>query len=179
MKGMLKSGLPSCLTQAPTWMHLPISFRRACLWISYRWIILPERHRFWIFLLIHRGQLRLTICYPIVILFKDSDFVLIHTGWSRYWGLVSYNTGYPVLSGNAADWICGFNLKGLGVDAISVDPPQAPGLPVHHRLLKQQMIIVENLNRLQDLPQSGFVFLALPLKIRDGDGSPVRAVAMT
>ena len=115
---------------------------------------------------------------PYRYLIQNSDFVLIHTGWSRHWGHASYHTGYPVLSGNAADWICGFGLKGLGVDAISVDPPQAPGLPVHRRLLERQMIIVENLNRLQDLPQSGFTFFALPLRIRDGDGSPVRAVAM-
>ena len=115
---------------------------------------------------------------PYRYLIQNSDFVLIHTGWSRHWGHASYNTGYPVLSGNAADWICGFGLKGLGVDAISVDPPQAPGLPVHRRLLEQQMILVENLNRLQDLPQSGFTFFALPLRIQDGDGSPVRAVAM-
>ena len=43
---------------------------------------------------------------------------------------------------------------------------------------KRQIILVENLNRLQDLPQSGFTFFALPLRIKDGDGSPVRAVAM-
>ena len=115
---------------------------------------------------------------PYRYLIQNSDFVLIHTGWNRHWGHASYHTGYPVLSGNAADWICGFGMKGLGVDAISVDPPQAPGLPVHRRLLERQMIIVENLNRLQDLPQSGFTFFALPLRIRDGDGSPVRAVAM-
>jgi arylformamidase len=111
-------------------------------------------------------------------LIQSSDFILIHTGWSRHWGLETYYTGFPVLSGNAADWICGFDLKGLGIDAISVDPLQAPGLPIHHRLLGQQMILVENLNRLQDLPQSGFTFFALPLRIQDGDGSPVRAVAM-
>ena len=115
---------------------------------------------------------------PYRYLIQSSDFILIHTGWSRHWGQASYHTGYPVLSVNAADWICGFGLKGLGVDAISVDPPQATGLPVHHRLLEQQMILVENLNRLQDLPQSGVTFFAFPLRIQDGDGSPVRAVAM-
>lgn len=109
---------------------------------------------------------------------QHSDFVLLRTGWSRHWGDAAYHTGYPVLSEKAADWICGFRLKGLGVDAISVDQPQAPGLPVHHRLLAHRMIIVENLNRLQDLPQSGFTFFALPLLIRNGDGSPIRAVAM-
>jgi kynurenine formamidase len=115
---------------------------------------------------------------PYRYLIQRSDFVLIHTGWSRHWGHACYNTGYPVLSERAADWICGFGLKGLGVDAISVDSPLSPGLPVHRRLLEQQLIIVENLNRLQDLPQSGFIFFALPLRIQDGDGSPVRAVAM-
>ena len=115
---------------------------------------------------------------PYRYLIQSSDFILIHTGWSRHWGRASYHTGYPVLSVNAADWICGFGLKGLGVDAISVDPPQATGLPVHRRLLEHRMILVENLNRLQDLPQSGVTFFAFPLRIQDGDGSPVRAVAM-
>jgi kynurenine formamidase len=115
---------------------------------------------------------------PYRYLIQKSNFVLIHTGWSRHWGQAAYNTGYPVLSGNAADWICGFGLKGLGVDAISVDPPLAPGFPVHRRLLEQQIIVIENLTRLQDLPQSGFSFFALPLRIQDGDGSPVRAIAM-
>ncbi|MCX5884059.1 MAG: cyclase family protein [Deltaproteobacteria bacterium] len=115
---------------------------------------------------------------PYRYLIQNSDFVLIHTGWSRHWGLAAYYTGYPILSGNAADWICGFSLKGLGIDAISVDPLHSPELPVHRRLLEQQVIIVENLTRLQDLPQSGFTFFALPLRIQDSDGSPVRAVAM-
>lgn len=115
---------------------------------------------------------------PYQQLIHRNDFILIRTGWSRHWDSETYNTGYPVLSLNAADWICGFGLKGFGIDAISVDPPQAPGLPVHRRLLEHQIIIVENLNRLQVLPQSGFIFIALPLKIQDGDGSPVRAVAM-
>jgi kynurenine formamidase len=111
-------------------------------------------------------------------LLQKADFILIHTGWSRHWGSDAYHSGYPVLSENAADWISQFNLKGLGVDAISVDILNAPDLPVHRRLLEHQMVIVENLNRLQDLPQSGFTFFALPLLIRGGDGSPVRAIGM-
>jgi arylformamidase len=115
---------------------------------------------------------------PYRYLIQTSNFVLLHTGWSRHWGLTAYNTGYPVLTESAADWICGFGLKGLGVDAISVDPLQATGLPVHRRLLEEQIIVIENLTRLKDLPQSGFTFFALPLRIQDGDGSPVRAIAM-
>ncbi len=127
----------------------------------------------------HSGQsIDIDDLLPYRYLIGKNDFVLIHTGWSRHWGYAAYYTGYPVLSGNAADWICGFGLKGLGVDAISVDSPGACGFPIHHRLLEHKMILVENLDRLQDLPQSGFTFFAMPLRIQDGDGSPVRAIAM-
>ena len=111
-------------------------------------------------------------------LLQHTDFALIHTGWSRHWGHDAYFFGYPVLSETAADWICNFRLKGLGVDALSVDLPDAPQLPVHRRLLDHQIVIIENLNHLQDLPPSGFIFIAFPLPIRDGDGSPVRAIGM-
>jgi arylformamidase len=111
-------------------------------------------------------------------LLQDTDFVLIHTGWSRLWGQEAYYFGYPVLSETAADWLCHFSLKGLGVDALSVDIPDSRDLPVHRRLLDRQIVIVENLNRLQDLPPSGFIFIALPLLLRNGDASPVRAAGM-
>lgn len=111
-------------------------------------------------------------------LFQQHDFILIHTGWSRFWASDAYYSGYPVLSGAAAEWIVQFDLKGVGVDAVSVDPLSSENLPVHHRLLDQGIIIVENLNRLHELPRSGFTFLALPLPVLGGDGSPVRAIAI-
>jgi arylformamidase len=111
-------------------------------------------------------------------LFIKSDFILIHTGWSRYWGDDAYYTGYPVLSLMAAEWICRFNLKGIGIDALSVDPLASQDLSLHRCLLKNRILIIENLCRLHLLPQSDFVFMAMPLNIVDGDGSPVRAIAI-
>jgi kynurenine formamidase len=40
------------------------------------------------------------------------------------------------------------------------------------------MVIVENLINLDKIPEGVFVFSALPLKIQNGDGSPIRAVAI-
>lgn len=107
-----------------------------------------------------------------------SEFVLIHTGWSRYWGTDAYYTRYPVLSVDAAEWIAGFHLKGLGVDAISVDHPDSSDFPVHRLLLAASILIIENLTGLNRLPSYGFTITAFPLKISDSDGSPVRAVAI-
>lgn len=106
------------------------------------------------------------------------DFVLLRTDWSARWGGGGYFEGFPVLSGEAARLLAGLGLKGLGVDAISVDPVGSQDFPVHRILLGADMIIVENLRGLGSLPPGEFIFSCLPLSIEDADGSPVRAVAM-
>jgi kynurenine formamidase len=109
-----------------------------------------------------------------------SRFVLLHTGWSRYWGRDAYFQGFPVLDLEAAAWLAAQGLGGVGVDAPSVDPMDggADGsYPVHRVLLEGGMVIVENLTDLHLLPQEGAVFACFPLPVRGGDGAPVRAVA--
>ena len=110
---------------------------------------------------------------------ETCDFVLLRTGWEQKWGADTYFSDFPTLNLSGAEFLAGFDLKGIGVDAISVDPVEAEDLPVHHVLLGRNMVIVENLLSLGELPKGGFTFMALPLKIRDADGSPVRALAVT
>ncbi|MBU4533745.1 MAG: cyclase family protein [Eubacteriales bacterium] len=107
-----------------------------------------------------------------------SDFVLLCTGWSRLWGRDEYFVGFPVLSPAAAEWIAQFPLKGLGVDAISVDAVGSTAFPVHKTLLQKDIVVIENLTNLKKLLDRQFQFHCFPLKITDGDGSPVRAVAI-
>lgn len=108
---------------------------------------------------------------------EHCDFLLIRTGWDRYWGTDQYFSGFPCLTDCAALWLSKVPLKGLGVDAISVDPVETGEFAVHRRLLNKQFIIIENLTGLGELPEYGFSFSAFPLKITSADGSPVRAVA--
>jgi arylformamidase len=107
-----------------------------------------------------------------------SDFLLIHTGWSQYWGSDEYFSHFPVLDEEAANYLASFNLKGIGSDTISFDLPDSRELPVHHILLSAGLILVENLVNLESLPKNNFTFSCLPLKISNGDGSPVRAVGI-
>lgn len=109
---------------------------------------------------------------------EESEFALLYTGWSRHWGTDGYLEGYPVLSIEAAQRLGGYGLKGVGIDIISVDVPCSEDFPVHRVLLGKGLIIIENLTNLDKLPESGFVFSCTPLKIKDGDGSPVRAVGI-
>jgi kynurenine formamidase len=115
---------------------------------------------------------------PFEAIIDDHDFILLHTGWSRFWGDRRYFADYPVLSEAAARWLVAAGLRGVGVDAVSVDAPAAAGLPVHRLLLAGGLVIVENLTNLAALPQRPFLFSCLPLRLKDGDGSPVRAVAL-
>jgi kynurenine formamidase len=64
------------------------------------------------------------------------------------------------------------------MDIISADPADAVALPVHNILLGAGMVLVENLTNLAAVPAPSFLFAGFPLKIRDADGSPIRAVAI-
>lgn len=108
---------------------------------------------------------------------KGLDYLLIHTGWSKHWGSEKYYSGYGVLSLEAADWLTGFKLKGIGLDTISADPADTQNYPVHKTLLQKDIIIIENLKNLRSLPYSIFKFSCFPIKFKEADGSPVRAVA--
>ena len=69
-------------------------------------------------------------------------------------------------------------MKLVGTDCISLDPGDGGGgkLAAHYTLLPEGVLILENVSNLIRLPVLSF-FMALPFKIDQGTGSPVRAVA--
>ena len=101
--------------------------------------------------------------------------VVLCTGWSRHWGNQIYFEQHPVLSGEAAQYLvrCGVHL--LGVDLPSVDHPP---FDAHLELLGHNVIILENLTRLEFIPSDVFQLMAIPLKLSGREASPVRAIAM-
>lgn len=109
---------------------------------------------------------------------KNVEFVIIKTGWDRYWGSEKYYEGFPALNEESAKWLSEFNLKGVGVDAISIDSMDSTTFPVHKALLSQNILIIENLTNLDSIESEYFILSVLPLKIKNADGSPVRAVSI-
>jgi arylformamidase len=65
----------------------------------------------------------------------------------------------------------------VGCLTLAIDATVSTENPAHYALLGSEVNIVENLHNLDRLPPF-CLFLALPLKIRGGSGSPVRAVAL-
>ncbi len=110
---------------------------------------------------------------------KNADFLLIHTGWSRHWGTDDYFANFPVLTREAAEWVVGLGLKGIGFDTISADSAETRTYPIHKILLGSDMVIVENLANLDHLSEGPVDFSCFPLYFQQADGSPIRAVAFT
>ncbi|MBA3795414.1 MAG: cyclase family protein [Rubrobacter sp.] len=112
---------------------------------------------------------------------ERGDRVLVRYGWDSRWttGLEGrrFLEDWPGLSGEAAEYLVGKGTALVGCDTLAVDAAGSPENPAHHALLGNEVYVVENLKNLDRLPPFS-LFLALPLKIRGGSGSPVRAVAL-
>jgi arylformamidase len=63
----------------------------------------------------------------------------------------------------------------LGVDVPSVDPLDSKDLKTHHSFAKNGVHILENV-MLDHVECGDYELIALPLSLKDADGSPVRAV---
>lgn len=104
-------------------------------------------------------------------------FLLLLTGVAALWPQPERYYASGGLTGGAARLLAARpGLSGIGLDCGSADVGGAAGLPAHHALLGAGVLVAENLRGLEELPASGFTFLALP--ILGPDGSPVRAAAV-
>lgn len=105
------------------------------------------------------------------------DYVLLRTEWDSRWGTPGYFEHFPTLTVEAAEHLASLSITGIGLDAASVDRVGDHDLPIHRVLMGRELLIVENLTRLDQIPTGPFEFHCAPLRIRDADGSPVRAYA--
>jgi kynurenine formamidase len=109
---------------------------------------------------------------------RNVEFVIIKTDWSKYWGTERYYRDFPFLSEESAKWLSQFNIKGVGIDAISIDNIESTTLTVHKILLSKNMIIIENLTNLDSIEKDEFILSVMPIKIKKADGAPVRAISI-
>ncbi len=114
----------------------------------------------------------------------QGDIALIRTGWACYWNdaakfISQVRSPGPGLE--AAKWLSQRNVFAAGSDTAPFEFVPSPEMSVHvHLLVERGIHIMECLN-LEELSLSGlteFVFIALPLKIQGGTGSPIRPIAL-
>ena len=115
---------------------------------------------------------------------RPGDVVLVRTGWARFWeDAAKYirQVKGPGPGAPGARWLSERGIFAAGSDTVAFERVPDPAMPVHvHLLVEQGIHIIECLN-LEQLAADRvyeFAFLAAPLKIRGGTGSPIRPIAL-
>jgi len=106
---------------------------------------------------------------------EAGSILLIDTGQSQYMRQGTLKKDFLALTPEAAQYLVEKCIKTVGIDYLSIDPYGAEGFPAHMALLGNGITILEGLV-LEGVPEGEYILSALPLKIVDGDGSPVRAI---
>ena len=105
--------------------------------------------------------------------------VLIHTGWDAYWETDQYFDGtHPFLTKDAAQFLADQGAALVGIDSYNIDDTADLTRPAHSILLGAGIPIVEHMCNLGDLPNTGFKFFAVPVKVKGMGTFPVRAFAI-
>lgn len=105
--------------------------------------------------------------------------VLFHTGWDRHWRTEKYSDGtHPFLTAETAEFLVKAQPALVGIDSFNIDDTSGGKRPAHSLLLAAEIPIVEHLCNLEALPESGFRFFAVPVKVKAFGTFPVRAFAL-
>jgi kynurenine formamidase len=115
--------------------------------------------------------------------------VVVRTGWMRHWPdqdkYIALKTGLPGVTRDGAEWLSSRGILAGGSDTMNFEhkpDPSVVALSVHvHFLVERGIYILECLflDVLAAHDVTDFTFVALPLRISGGTGSPLRPVAIT
>lgn len=111
-----------------------------------------------------------------------NSFVAAYTGWEKYWKKPEkYRNDhhFPGFHPDTITLMLKRKIAGIGIDTLSPDGSNTSDFPIHHLVLGAGLYILENLANLRAMPPSGSYILILPLKIRAGAESAVRALGVT
>ena len=116
----------------------------------------------------------------IVNRFIKGDSILLRTGWSSKISTDAYRNGLPRISRELATW---FGTQQVNI--LGVEPPSVADVnnleevtEIHQILMKNNVVILEGLTNLEAISQPIVKLIALPLKVKNGDGAPARVIVI-
>ena len=121
----------------------------------------------------------------------EHSIVLIDTGSSKYWPNRKKYIGtdergkeavkklkFPGIHPDAAKFLTSKRkIKAVGLDTPSIDFGGSTQFETHQILFEKNIPGFENVTNLDQLPNKGFMVIALPMKLKGGSGGPLRIVA--
>jgi kynurenine formamidase len=121
---------------------------------------------------------------------KPGTIVLMRTDWSQHWPNAMAYLGDDTPGDASKLSFPGFGAEAtamlveqrgvvmLGIDTASIDYGKSTDFIAHRIGAKRNVANLENLMNLHELPATGAILMALPMKIEGGSGGPVRVVAL-
>lgn len=121
----------------------------------------------------------------------DGAILLLQTGFGKFYPDTEKYLGtaergeeavkklsFPGLDPKAAEWLVeNRKVNAVGIDTASIDRGKSEKFESHVELMTNDVPAFENVANLDKLPEKGFRIIALPMKIRNGSGGPLRIIA--
>lgn len=118
---------------------------------------------------------------------KDGDMVIIRTGWlEKMWGKEEFADS-PYLTEKAADWLIQLKARmacyDFPIDYVERDFfrkgfAKTEDFVIHMKLLRNDVLNLENLSNLSRISKSRVKLIALPIYLVGFEAAPCRAVAV-
>lgn len=122
----------------------------------------------------------------------DGSILFLETGFGKFYpDKVKYlgtdkrgdeavkDLHFPGLAPEAAKWLVqNRKIKAVGLDTASIDFGQSKDFGSHVALMSENIPAFENVANLDQLPVKGATVIALPMKIKNGSGAPLRIIAL-
>jgi kynurenine formamidase len=118
---------------------------------------------------------------------RAGDFVLLRTDWpERMWGGLEFWSRAPYLTEDGARWLADKRPKAVGCDfpqdwairKLAQGEPDKSEFVVHNVFMPRGILNIEYLTNLKSIKGKRCQFMAIPLKLKGIEGSPVRAIAI-
>jgi kynurenine formamidase len=111
----------------------------------------------------------------------NGDTVLIYMAFNKriHFDDPRWQHDFPGLHPDAVTWLADQGCGMFGVEAPSPSPEGEMNFQAHNICGERKMTHIEGLDNLESVVGKGkFTFVGLPLKLKGGSGSPIRAVAL-
>jgi kynurenine formamidase len=119
-----------------------------------------------------------------------NTIVLFKTGYGKfypdaatYFGTAEKGTDaipklhFPGIDTALATWLAAHKIKAVGIDTPSIDYGQSKNFKTHQILMSANIPAFENVANIDQMPERGSYLIALPMKIKNGSGGPLRLIA--
>jgi len=91
------------------------------------------------------------------------------------WNSDEFDENFVFISHDGAKYLAECGVRTVGVDYLSIGGYRTDGTETHQALLGAGIWVIEGLN-LRDVEPGEYELVCLPLKLKDADGSPARAI---